>query len=177
METVKDLMVPIEEYTRVPEDASLYDVIKVLEQAMFGSVADTSRPKDRAVMVQAKDGRVLGKLSLWDVLHGLEPRYALPFEPLVMVDEYFTWTHSMFANLAQKARATTVKNLIREHSRGELIDENASIDAAVHQLVHGRLPSLLVMRGKNVVGILRLVDVFKAVSEIIGAAEAKFKTV
>jgi hypothetical protein len=26
-------------------------------------------------LVQAQDGRILGKLSLWDVLRGLEPRY------------------------------------------------------------------------------------------------------
>jgi len=167
MQIVKDLMVPLEAYTRVPETASLYDAVKALEKALTGPAADPSRPKDRAVLVQASDGRVLGKLSLWDVLRGLEPRYDRPVEPLVMVDEYFTWTHSMFANLAEKARSIVAKDLLREHSRDETIDENAPLDQAVHQLVHGKLLSLLATRGERIVGILRLSDVFTAVSTML----------
>jgi hypothetical protein len=75
MTSVKDLMVPFEEYTRVSDGASLHDAIKALEKALLGPGADPSRPRDRAVLVQAQDGRILGKLSLWDVLRGLEPRY------------------------------------------------------------------------------------------------------
>jgi CBS domain-containing protein len=177
MKIVKDLMVPLEEYTRVPEGASLHDAIEALANALFGPAADPARSRDRGVLVQAKDGRVLGKLSLWDVLRGLEPRYARPFDPLVMVEEYFTWTHSMFANLAEKARSIKAKDMLREHSRDELIDENAPLDLAVHQLVHGRLPSLVVMRGDSVVGVLRLGDVFKAVTEMINAADVQHEPV
>jgi hypothetical protein len=43
--------------TRVPEAASLYDAAKSLEKALTGAAADPSRPKDRAVLVQAPDGR------------------------------------------------------------------------------------------------------------------------
>jgi hypothetical protein len=167
-------MVPLNEYTRVAEGASLYDAMKTLEQAMQRPGADPARPSDRAVLVQAADGRVLGKLSMWDMLRGLEPRYAVPFEPQVqvLVDEYFTWTHSMFANLAEKSRSIKARDLLREHPRDELIDETAPLDLAVHQLVHGRLPSLLAMRGNAITGVLRLSDVFRAVNEMITAAEA-----
>jgi hypothetical protein len=125
------------------------------------------------VLVQTLDGRVLGKLSLWDVMRGLEPRYARSVEPLVMVDEYFTWTHSMFANLADKARAIAAKDLLRAHSRDETIEETAPLDQAVHQLVHGKLLSLLATRGGRIVGILRLSDVFTMVSTMIDTAEAQ----
>lgn len=173
MKIVKDLMVPLNAYTRISEAASLYDAIKALEQVQLLPAADPSRPRDRAVLVQAADGRVLGKLSMWDLLRGLEPRYGAPFEPLVLIDEYFTWTHSMFANLAEKARTITARELLRQHARDELIDENAPLDLAVHQLVHGRLPSLLVTHGETITGILRLSDVFRSVSELIRHAEAR----
>lgn len=172
MQIVKDLMVPLEAYTRVSEGASLYDAVKALEKTLTDPTADPSRPKDRAVLVQAKDGRVLGKLSLWDVLRGLEPRYELPVEPLVLIDEYFTWTHAMFANLGEKARRIAVKDLLRAHAREELIDENAPLDQAVHQLIQGRLLSLLVMRGQKIVGILRLSDVFTTISTMLDPADA-----
>jgi CBS domain-containing protein len=170
MKIVKDLMVPLNEYTRVAEGASLYDAMKALENALVGPLAGPERPRDRAVLVQAADGRVLGKLSMWDILRGLEPRYGLPIDPLVLVDEYFTWTHSMFANLSDKSRAIKARDLLRQHPREELIDENAPLDLAVHQLVHGRLASLLVTRGDAIVGVLRLTDVFRAVSEMTNAA-------
>ena len=56
------------------------------------------------------------------------------------------------------------KDLLREHSRDETIDENAPLDQAVHQLVHGKL---LATRGERIVGILRLSDVFTAVSTML----------
>jgi CBS domain-containing protein len=172
MQIVKDLMVPLEEYTRVPETASLYDAAKALEKALTDP-SDPSRPKDRAVLVQAPAGGVLGKLSMADVLHGLEPRYGRAVGSLVVVDDYFTWTHAMFANLAERARAIPVKDLLREHTSEEMIDESASLDQAVHQLVHGKLQSLLVTRGGRIVGILRLSDVFTAVSTLLDTTTAR----
>jgi hypothetical protein len=50
-----------------------------------------------------------------------------------------------------------------------MIKEDAPLDVAVHQLVRDRLLSLLVLRGDRVVGVLRLSDVFRAVSEIVKA--------
>jgi CBS domain-containing protein len=164
---VKDLMVPLEEYSRVSEDATLLDAIQTLERAQVEASADPGRPKDRAVLVQAKDGRVIGKLSLWDVLRGLEPRYEDPIE--VIIDDYFLWTHAMFVNLAEKAKAIKAKDLLRELSHGEMIKEDAPLDVAVHQLVRDRLLSLLVERGDRVIGVLRLSDVFLAVSEMVKA--------
>lgn len=169
MSIVKDLMVPLKDYTRVSDEATLYDAIKALESAM---VAPPGPRPHRAVLVQADDGRVLGKLSLWDVLHGLEPRYGLPVEPLFMVDEYFTWTHAMFVNLAAKAKSVKAKDLLREHFGDETIDENATLDQAVHQLVQSRLLSLIVTGEGNVVGVLRLGDVFVHVCESMNAASA-----
>lgn len=169
MSIVKDLMVPLKDYTRVSDEATLYDAIKALESAM---VAPPGPRPHRAVLVQADDGRVLGKLSLWDVLHGLEPRYGLPVEPLFMVDEYFTWTHAMFVNLAAKAKSVKAKDLLREHFGDETIDENATLDQAVHQLVQSRLLSLIVTGEGNVVGVLRLSDVFVHVCESMNAASA-----
>lgn len=171
--TVKDHMVPLHEYTTVSEDASLYDAIKALERAMISPAAGAElRPHDRAVLVLADDGRVLGKLSMWDMLHGIEPRYALPVEPLVIIDEIFTWTHAMFINLAARAKAVKAKELLHEHFVDETIEASAPLDQAVHQLVQDRLMSLVVTHEGKVVGILRLSDVFIKVGQMMEAASA-----
>ena len=45
-------------------------------------------------------------------------------------------------------------------SAGEYIEEDASLSQAINQLVVGRHQSLLVTSGEEIVGLLRLTDVF-----------------
>jgi hypothetical protein len=56
-------------------------------------------------------------------------------------------------------------------SSGEFVAEDASLGKAVHQLVRGSHQSLLVTRGDEVIGLLRLTDLFAAVAGIIGGCE------
>ena len=48
-------------------------------------------------------------------------------------------------------------------SEGEFIEQEASLEMAVMQLVMGRHISLLVTREKEILGILRLTDAFAAI--------------
>jgi predicted transcriptional regulator len=50
---------------------------------------------------------------------------------------------------------------------GEYVDETASIADAIHQLILGHHQSLLVSKNKQVIGILRLSDVFKLVCDVM----------
>ena len=50
---------------------------------------------------------------------------------------------------------------------GEKIEADATLGEALHSFVIGHHQSLLVTRGEEIVGILRLVDVFKLVCERI----------
>ena len=56
-------------------------------------------------------------------------------------------------------------------TEGEYIEENTSLDAAIHQLVMGARQSLLVTREEEIVGILRLTDVFGEVFQIMKSSE------
>ena len=48
---------------------------------------------------------------------------------------------------------------------GEYIEEDASLDEAIHLLVMGRYQSLLVKKGDSITGILRMSDVFKGICD------------
>jgi predicted transcriptional regulator len=52
-------------------------------------------------------------------------------------------------------------------AQGEYVKEEATLDEAIHQLIIGHHQSLLVLRGKEIVGILRLNDVFREVCNMI----------
>jgi predicted transcriptional regulator len=56
-----------------------------------------------------------------------------------------------------------VEDVMQTPTRGEYIDAEASLDIAIMQLTLGQHLALLVTRGKNIIGILRLTDVFAAV--------------
>ena len=68
-------------------------------------------------------------------------------------------------NLIKKASTVKVRNLIREIAPGETVDEGASLDTALYQMIVGRFQSLLVTRDSEVIGILRLTDVYDEISE------------
>ena len=48
-------------------------------------------------------------------------------------------------------------------SEGEIIEQEASLEMAVMQLVMGHHISLLVTRRKEIIGVLRLTDAFAAI--------------
>jgi hypothetical protein len=171
MKTVKELMVPLDAYTSVDDDASLLDAILALEASQREAETNAGRPRDRAVLVRSKGGDVVGKLSMWDVLSGLEPRYAHPVDPLSMVESYGLWSHTLLQNLGEKAASIHARTLVSAPKDDERIDATAPLDQAVGQLVRGRFLSLLVTHRNDVIGVLRLSDVFQNVGEMVKAAK------
>jgi predicted transcriptional regulator len=65
--------------------------------------------------------------------------------------------------ICRKAARVRVKNFMVTPTEGEMIEPEASLGEAVHQLVLGKYQSLLVVRDKQAVGVLRLTDVAEAV--------------
>ena len=74
-------------------------------------------------------------------------------------------------DLCQQAGLLKVKRLLHTPAEGEYVDENASLAEAIHQLDMGHYQSLLVTRGKKIVGILRQRDMFKEVVETLSVCE------
>lgn len=169
MQKVNELMVPVEGYTVVDSTASLLSAIEALEAVSDGMPDDPARPRDRAVLVRDPGGRVLGKLSMWDLLGGLDGRRGQSVDPLAMVETFGLWSHVLFRNAPAQARQVEVGSLLRNtHERqDERIDVGAAMDQAVAQLIKGHHLSLLVTRGGEIVGILRLSDVFRAVAGLL----------
>ncbi len=176
---VKDLMVPLAEYATVSEDATLYEAVMALEDATKGMVED--RDRHRAILVIDRKGRVVGQVGQWDVLWGLEPRYKnigelretsrYGFSPQFlrsMLGNYGLWRKPL-DDLCRKAARDKVKDFMVQPGEGEFVEEDATMDTAIHLLVMGRHQSLLVTRNESIVGILRQSDVFKVVCDHIKA--------
>lgn len=180
---VKELMVPLAEYAIVSEEATLYEAIMALEETH-----ERSRPeheRHRAVLVLDRNDQLVGKLNIWDVLRGIEPRYkelAYPREASSspaygsafirsMLETYGLWRKPL-SELCAKAGEMSVREVMHIPAQAEFIDEESTLDEAVHQIVMGHHQSLIVTRNENVTGILRLSDVFKAICDGIRACRS-----
>lgn len=171
------LMVPLAEYATVSEEATLYDAVLALEKAQ--EAFDPKKLRHRAVLVFDKKNKIVGKLGQLDILRALEPRYAemgdldtlskTGFSPefLKSMIEKFALFDKPLSDICSKAAGMRVRNIMHTLSKGEYVEETASLGEAIHQLVMGHHQSLLVTRGEKIVGILRLVDVFGRVCEAI----------
>ena len=178
---VKDVMVGLADYATVSEDATLLDAVKALEEAQRGF--DKSRDRHRAILVLDKHNHVAGKLSQLDVLKGLEPNYdkigdfraTSRFGFSADFIKSLMKTHGLWErplhDLCGKAGKIKVRDIMYTPTEGEYVAEVATLDEAVHQLIVGHHQSLLVTRGKEIVGILRLTDVFREVTQIIKTCE------
>ncbi len=165
-------MVPLEEYPTVPDDASAYEAVIALEKAQ--EAFDKTRYRHRAILVRDKSNRIVGKVSQWDLIKSLEPKYEELEEislsglsPLLiksMMENHRLWQGDLDA-LCKRAASKKIKDIMYRPTEGEKLEEDAMLGEALHLLVVGRHQSLLVTRGKDIVGILRLTDMFKLVCE------------
>jgi CBS-domain-containing membrane protein len=172
--TVKELMVPVSEYASVPEGSTLFDAVLALEKAQEDF--DHTKYKHRGVLILDKDRRVVGKLGQLDVLRALEPKHtdASDIDALWKFGFSSNFVHKRhkqrrlkatpLKDLCGKAAQLKVEDFMQAPSEGEFIEQQASLEMAIMQLVMGRHLSLLVTKtDREIIGILRLTDVFAAV--------------
>ena len=167
---VKDMMVPISEYATVSEDATLFESVLALEKAQ--EKFQQSRYSHRAVLILDKKKRVIGRLSQMDFLHALEPRdanldqirkfkqFGFSRKAVSLQQEEYLKSSPTILDVYSKAAKLKVTDYMQRPTEGEYVDENTSLDMALHQLTTGSNLSLLVTRGADIVGVLRLADVF-----------------
>ena len=176
-------MVPISEYATVPEGATLFEAVLALEKAQ--EQFQQNRYSHRAVLIMDKNKRVIGKLSQMDFLTALEPKDAnleqirnftqLGFsrKAIALQQEEYLKSSPPILDVYSKAASMNVTQFMQRPTEGEYVDEKASMDVALHQITAGSNLSLLVTRGAEIVGILRLADVFAAVYHSMKESESQ----
>jgi len=179
--TVRDIMTPLSEYGTISAEATLYEAAVALDKAQQEFEQDRSR--HRLLLIVDKDGEVQGKISQLDVLRALEPkgehiedsrslrRFGVSRDYLKPLLRQCRFWEKPLMDLCKEAGRLKVKRLLHAPAEGEFVDENASLAEAIHQLDLGHYQSLLVTRGKKIVGILRQRDMFKEVVETLSICE------
>jgi hypothetical protein len=170
---VKDLMVPLSEYATVPMGSTLFEAVLALEKAQ--EEFDHIKYKHRGVLILDPKKRVVGKLSHMHALRALEPinnesntirdldQFGFSSNFIRQLCKQQRQQAAPLEDLCEKAAQLKVEDFMHSTAEDEFIDHEATLDMAIHQLVHEKLLSLMVTQDDDTIGILRLADVFAAV--------------
>jgi CBS domain-containing protein len=172
---VKDIMLPLDEYAVVPENATLFESFLILEQAQ--KKLPPNRQPHRAVLVVNDKNKIVGKLGHRGFLLALEPKYnqlgnldiisksGLSKDYITSMMANFGLWQSEMEDIRRRTKSIKVKDVMRPVT--ESIDLNAPVHEAIHKVILTQTLSILVTEGDNIVGILRLSDLFDEVSREI----------
>lgn len=179
--TVKDIMVPLDEYAVVSETATLLDAILALEAAQ--KRLPPGRQPIRAVLIADNDKNIVGKIGQLAFLRALEPKYnmlgnletlaAAGVQPefISSVMEHYRFFQDSLPDMLLRGQTITVRDVMRPVA--ENIDENAPLREAIHLFVMLQTLSILVTRRGTVVGLLRLSDLFDELSNEMKKAQSR----
>jgi len=168
---VKDLMIPIEDYAVISEDATIGEALRLMSE--MSEKLSQKQYKHQAIQVHDAKGNIVGRLTQADILKGLEPKYKdisrSDLSPIMrerLTDVMTMLPDDTFIQRCKTQRHKPVREFMTTVTFS--IDENETVSHALHIMLISDHRSLLVTReGKKSVGVLRLTDIFLLVKDAI----------
>ncbi len=178
--SIEALMVPLAEYATISQEATLNEAVRTLETAQ--NQFDATRYRHRAILALDDDGKVVGKLTQMDTIKAMDPDYMQKLDEASLArfginSEYLEdvlsqhGIHTMsLQELCRGVGRLRVADVMHAPVEGEHIDMGASMQETVCRFVTTGQDSLLVTQGEDIIGVLRLTDVFAAVCQAVKSA-------
>lgn len=179
---VKNLMVPLSKYAVISGDSTIFEAVLALEKTQ--QVVNQNNYQNRAILVEDSSGKIVGKLNQFDILRALEPKYAqiksemsgstkygFSKQFLLSIIETYKMFDKPLDDICRKAGMEKASKYMHTPTEGEYISAEGSLDQAIHLLILGSHQSLLVTQEKEIIGILRLTDVFANISQHMKACD------
>jgi CheY-like chemotaxis protein len=160
--TVGDVMIPVIAYTTLTEDRTVAEGLAELKKSFVPQV-HSSRIMEtghRSVLVFNKKGQLKGVLSIIDLLEAVLPGYLTAPKPSTADSLHYSpmfWT-GMYTREARRLSSMKVGDLMSPVP--PVIDIEANLMEAAYRLVNENCRRLVVLRDKEVAGIVREQDLF-----------------
>ncbi len=153
---VRDIMVAIDGYSTVSDDASLEDAVKVLHKSFYRDDKGITFGH-RSVLVINKAGELAGILTIKSILNTIDRK--LPGLGLSLGGLLEELTPGKLAGIPVREAMSPAGNADVKD------DETAS--QAIYKLLKSELNVLPVINEGKVVGILRAIDFLQSVGEVL----------
>jgi len=171
MKRVKDVMIPVDQYPSVRDNATLREAIAIIEQAQLEVQLRKSLP--RILLVFDEINVLVGTVRRRDIMKGLEPKYLLS-QPLEYRRKLFDI--EVDPNLSELSYDRMIRG-IREQANRKVSDVMRPIDAildaedhvmkAIQEMVVQNIHLIPVLQEGELVGVVRSVDVFHYMAQLV----------
>ena len=166
---VKDLMVPIDYFTTLNEEQTIKEAVQKLQESL-NTTTSTSRimeTRHRSVLVFDVKGKVKGILNIRDLLEGMMPAYLSAPKPSMADSIQYSpmFWRGMFTREVKQLASRRIKEIM---SPAPLtIDGEANLMEAAYVIFTNKIIRLVVMRGDEVIGVIREQDLFFEMERIL----------
>ncbi len=166
-----EMMIPLDEYPHIPYWFTLRQTIVELENSELEIDGRKSLP--RVVLVFDEKYQLMGTARRRDILRGLEPDFLIS-QP--MKDRKNFFGVKVDANLSELSYDKLLDGIRKQAERqvsevmqpiGATVDYEEHIAKIIYEMVEQNLSILPVLKDNKVAGVVRSVDVFHAVAEIV----------
>ena len=180
MNFVRDLMVSAPNCGHIHQDATIGAAILMLEQGHTQTFAGGEVVNHAALLVIDKENLVLGKFSPTEIVRNMDPIYhsqqgaesiahtagsGLTPALLKSLTQNSPLRCESFRQICQNVLNLKVKDCMVLPQSNECVLESDRLEEAIHKLAMGAHQSLLVTSEERIVGILRLFDVYQALTQ------------
>jgi len=166
---VKDVMIQISNYVTVNQKDTVLNVFQILENKKDENSGHTHRD---AIVVNDK-GEFCGKITMIDIFRVLEPNYKRLFKnrkdgfltagyAVKAMLDFNLWIEPM-RTLCERGSTATVSEAMHKPEDNEYIQEDDSLEKALHSYVMGAHQPLIVKKGDETTGMLRFGDLFEII--------------
>ena len=171
MRSVGEIMIPLRNYPHLPVWSSMLEAVEMMHRAQLDVRGRKSLP--RIILLFDLDGSIAGTVRRRDLMRGMEPQFLLGqslqqriklFD--IQVDPHLTelWPDRWVEGIREQVHRP-VTDVMRPIER--TIDSDELIMSAVYEMVNHDLIILPVLEDNKVVGVIRTVDVFHELAELV----------
>ena len=168
---IQDIMIPLDRYPHVPCWYTLRQAMEEMHKYQIETNERKSLP--RVVLVFDLDSSLCGIVRRRDIMRGLEPDF-LANKPLdyqkklfdVSVDPNLTELtyDNVFLHLKDQAERPVSDVMVPVKV---FVDFEDHIMRAVYEMVTNNMSLVPVVKGKNVIGVVRSVEVYYEISKVV----------
>jgi CBS domain-containing protein len=159
---VKDLMIPLEDYPHIPYWFTLRQAMAIVREA---AVKFEGSFEPRAVLVFDEKYQLMGILTLRDIIKGLEPRFLQETSLIKGDPNLAVLMGDLFGPGLKEASQKPVSEVMSPIK--VTIAGGDPIAKAIFVMIKEDVGLMPVMEGGKVMGMIRLSDLFKEVSDLV----------
>ncbi len=181
---VRDIMIPIAEYHKVDQGAELRQALGLLKKDYEDMKAGKAGPFHKTLFVTDTNNKIVGKLSMYDVVKGLVPEMAkkpemsralysvLSSRAMEVADEVrdfqerFKWLHHGLHELIRQEGGKKVGDIMSPVH--PVLKEDDSINQAIFAIFKENVRQPLVIRDGETIGVVDSIHIFDELIEIAG---------